>query len=117
MDQLEQKIESLKLLQDWSKWLITLEAGVCVLLWRVMAGETKPPIKVYVAWLMFWGSILAAAVLLVAISFLVQQTAASIERKMKILLGLIIAEYLFFLAGMIFLLLRVAEMWPTMKPC
>jgi hypothetical protein len=68
MDKNELAVESLKLLQDWSKWLITLEAAVCAALWSKLTGGGQPPLLLYLGWMMFWGSIITAAFLLIAIS-------------------------------------------------
>lgn len=102
----EPQIESLKLLHDWSKWLIGLEAGVCALLWRVLSQS-----KIFfAAWLMFWLSILAAAILLLAISVVVGQRYDVAKRYMKHLWILVAAEYVFFAAGMVVLVLRASEL-------
>jgi len=103
----EQRIESLKLLQDWSKWLIALEAGVCALLWRVMS----PSIYLYCAWFMFWGSILAAAFLLLAISILVGQRTGVLSTIItKIVWFLLAAEYICLVIGMILVAVRAKEL-------
>jgi hypothetical protein len=112
MDELDQRIESLKLLQDWSKWLISLETGVCALLWPKLT-EGKSPCPLYVGWLMFWASIIAAAFLLIAISFVVSQRGDSVKCYMKGVWGLAVAEHALFLAGIFFFAWRIVEVWRT----
>jgi hypothetical protein len=50
-------IEAFKLLHDWSKWLIALEAAICASLWPKLTGTPKPSIFPYLGWMMFLGSI------------------------------------------------------------
>lgn len=102
----EPRIESLKLLQDWSKWLIGLEGGVCALLWQVFRQSKL----LYAAWIMFWLSILAAAFLLLAISVIVGQSDDVASRNVKKLRFLVAAEYVFFVAGMILVASRATDL-------
>src|SRR5260370_29632388 len=109
MDELEQRIESLKLLQDWSKWLIGLEAGACALLWDALKND-KAPYPLHKAWFMFWLSIVFAALLLIAIAAVARQRGPSGARNMRRLCVLVIAEYAFFIAGTIFLAWRAYKL-------
>jgi len=111
MDESALKLESLKLLQDWSKWLIGLEAGICALLWPKLTGEIKPAYPVYLGWLMFWGSIIAAAILLITISITVRRMATSGERNMNKVWILVAIEYAFFLGGVCFFAWHIVEVW------
>lgn len=111
MDKTELTVESLKLLQDWSKWLITLEAAICAALWPKLTGGGKPPVSLYLGWLMFWASIITAAILLIAISVYVRRIDASGEsdfRKVRAWVGI---EYAFFLGGLFCFAWRLAEVW------
>jgi hypothetical protein len=62
-------VDSLKLLQDWSKWLISLQAIVCMSLWPKLSSKPAPSGLIYTGWMMFWASILIAAILLLSIFF------------------------------------------------
>jgi hypothetical protein len=111
MDKNELTLESFKLLQDWSKWLITLEAAICAALWPKLTGAGKPPVVLYLGWMMFWASIITAAILLMAISLYTRRVDVSGEsdfRKVRVLVGI---EYAFFLAGLFFFAWRFAEVW------
>ena len=111
MDKTELTVESLKLLQDWSKWLITLEAAICAALWSTLTSGGKPSAFLYLGWGMFWGSIIAAAFLLIAISVYVRRADTSGDsdlKKVKVLVGI---EYAFFLGGLFCFALRLAEVW------
>jgi hypothetical protein len=113
MDQNELAVESLKLLQDWSKWLITLEAAVCAALWSKLTSGGQPPVLLYLGWMMFWASIITAAFLLIAISFYARRVDTSGDsdfRKVWVLVGI---EYAFFLGGLFCFALRLVEVWLT----
>jgi hypothetical protein len=113
LDKNELTIESLKLLQDWSKWLITLEAAICAALWSKLTGVGNPPVVLYLGWMMFWASIITAAILLIAISLYVRRVDVSGDRdfrKVRVLVGI---EYAFFLGGLFFFAWRIAEVWLT----
>jgi hypothetical protein len=116
-DRNELTLESLKLLQDWSKWLIALETFVCANLWPKLTvipkppDIPKPPASLYVSWLMFWASIITAAILLIYISVVVRYIDDKGEtelRKVKLLVGI---EYAFFLIGVFCLAWRIIELW------
>jgi len=79
----QRTVDSLKLLQDWSKWLIGLEAIVCMSLWPKLASKPAPSVLMYAGWMMFWASIIIAAILLLAISFFVRRVDTSADREMK----------------------------------
>jgi hypothetical protein len=111
MDKNELTIESLKLLQDWSKWLITLEAAICAALWPKLTGAGKPPASLYLGWMMFWASIITAAILLLAISLYVRRVDTSGERDFKKVRILVGVQYAFFLAGLFCFAWRLAEVW------
>lgn len=111
MDKTELTIESLKLLQDWSKWLVTLEAAICVALWPTLTSGGKPSAFLYLGWGMFWGSIIAAANLLIAISVCARRVATSGDSDFKKLQVLVGIEYALFLGGLFCFALRLAEVW------
>ena len=91
MDKTELTLESLKLLQDWSKWLVTLEAAICAALWPTLTSGGKRSAFLYLGWGMFWGSIIAAAILLIAISVYARRVDTSADsdfKKVKVLVGI-----------------------------
>ena len=36
MDKAQAKLESLKMVKDWSSWLIALQTAICAFLWNVL---------------------------------------------------------------------------------
>jgi hypothetical protein len=107
----QRTIDSLKLLQDWSKWLIGLETIVCMSLWTRLTSGSRPSGLMYLGWLMFWASIIIAAILLLSISFFVRRVDESADRDMKkvwILTGL---QYACFLAGLFCFGLQLILLW------
>lgn len=102
-------IESLRLIQDWSKWLISLEAGTCVLLW----SKTALPDSLFFGWMMFWASIISAGILLICIPFVIGRLNINSAEKgdMKKVWILVAVEYTFFLGGCICLACRVYRVW------
>jgi hypothetical protein len=111
MDKSERTVESLKLLQDWSKWLISLETVVCLSLWPKLTGKPSPSGLMYAGWMMFWGSIIIAAILLLSISAFVRRVDTSGDRdmiKVWIMVGL---QYACFLAGLSCFALNLVQIW------
>ena len=111
MDKSQRTVDSLKLLQDWSKWLITLETVVCMSLWPKLTGKPSPSVLMYAGWMMFWASIIVAAILLLSISFFVRRVDESGERDMKKVWILVGLQYASFLAGLLCFALNIALFW------
>ena len=107
----QRTIDSLKLLQDWSKWLIGLETIVCMSLWTRLTSGSRPSGLMYLGWLMFWASIIIAAILLLSISFFVRRVDDSADRDMKKVWILVGLQYAFFLAGLFCFGLRLILFW------
>jgi hypothetical protein len=111
----QRTVDSLKLLQDWSKWLITLQTVVCMSLWPKLtntASSPAPPSRLmYIAWFMFWASILIAAVLLLCISIFVRRVDKSAEQDMKKVWVLVAAQYAFFLLGLFCFALNLLKLF------
>jgi hypothetical protein len=108
-------VDSMKLLQDWSKWLVAMEAGICVSLWSKLtaapaSAATKPHL-LYVGWTMFWASIITAAILLISISEFVRHANIDGETDLKRVRRLVTIEYGFFLAGLFCFACRIAQVW------
>jgi hypothetical protein len=111
MDKSQRTVDSLKLLQDWSKWLISLETVVCVSLWPKLTGAAPPSGLLYAGWMMFWASIIVAAVLLLCISFFVRRVDESGDRDMKKVWVLVGVQYTCFLLGLGCFAVRVLILW------
>lgn len=108
----ERTVESLRLLQDWSKWLISLETVVCLSLWPKLTDQAKPAAALmYAGWMMFWASIIVAAMLLLSISFFVRRVDESGDRDIKIVWGLVAVQYACFLCGLFCFALNVISFW------
>ena len=107
----QRTVDSLKLLQDWSKWLISLQTIVCVSLWpKLTSGPVRSGLM-YLGWLMFWASIIIAAILLLSISFFVRRVDSSADRDMKKVWIMVGLQYAFFLAGVGCFALQLVLLW------
>jgi hypothetical protein len=106
-------VESYKLLQDWSKWLITLELAICTGLWTKLTGTPKPHSLLYASWFMFLASIITASILLIIISFCVRRFAISASTNAILMNIFLVLEYLFFLLGLLALAVRIGMVWMT----
>ena len=107
----QRTVDSLKLLQDWSKWLITLQTVVCMSLWPKLTGKPSPSGLMYAGWMMFWASIIVAAILLLSISFFVRRVDVSGDRDMKKVWILVAFQYAGFLGGLFCLALNLILIW------
>ncbi len=103
----------MRLLQDWSKWLISLETVVCISLWPKLTSTPAPSGLMYAGWMMFWASIIVAAILLVCISIFVRRVDESGDRDMPKVWALVGLQYAFFLGGLLCFALNVARLWLT----
>ena len=104
-------VESYKLLQDWSKWLITLELAICTGLWTKLTATPKPHGLLYASWFLFLASIITASVLLIIISYCVRRFALVGNTKILVLNIFLSLEYLFFLLGLLALAIRIGQVW------
>lgn len=111
MDKSQRTVDSLKLLQDWSKWLISLETVVCIGLWPKLTGKPSPSGFMYAGWMMFWASILVAAVLLLCISLFVRRVDESGDRDMKKVWLIVGVQYSCFLGGLLCLAVNLISVW------
>lgn len=109
----QRTVDSLRLLQDWSKWLIGLEAIVCMSLWPKLASRPAPSGLLYAGWMMFWASIIIAAILLLAISFFVRRVDTSADRDMKKVWAVVGLQYACFLAGLGCFALHLILVWSS----
>jgi hypothetical protein len=109
----ELRVEALKVTQEWSKWLISLEGVVCVSLWSKLTAPltdaTLPPRWLFGGWIMFWASIISAAILLISISGFVRRADVNSESDARRLRRFVTLEYAFFFAGLLCFALRIAD--------
>jgi hypothetical protein len=73
------KLNSLKLLVDWGKWILTIEAAICTALWKT--GALKLSWWAFVGWTAFCLSAMVAAVLLIVIPRVVQRGSDGVDNK------------------------------------
>jgi hypothetical protein len=111
MDRAQRNVDALKLLQDWSKWLISLQTIVCLSLWPKLSAKPSPSSLMYVGWMMFWASIVIAALLLLCISIFVRRVDESGDRDMKKVWILVGVQYAYFLAGLFCFALNILLVW------
>jgi hypothetical protein len=108
----QRTVDSLRLLSDWSKWLISLETIVCLSLWPKLTSKPSPSSLMYTGWMMFWASIIIAAILLLCIAFFVRRVDDSGDRDMKKVWVIVGLQYACFLAGLLCFALNVILFWP-----
>ncbi|HEX5705262.1 MAG TPA: hypothetical protein VFX97_18835 [Pyrinomonadaceae bacterium] len=107
----ERTVESMRLLQDWSKWLISLETVVCISLWPKLTSTPAPSGLMYAGWMMFWASIIIAAILLLCISLFVRRVDESGDRDIKIVWLIVGVQYACFLLGLACFALNLLIFW------
>lgn len=122
------KVESLKMLKEWSVWLIAIQAGICTFLWPVLKELSKrnpPPHwyekSLYAGWFAFSVSLVLATLLVSQLPSHLETVAercsgASIlSEKIPIafipmtLKTLLVLEHVFFLAGLVSVIVHVAQ--------
>lgn len=96
------RIESLKLLRDWSMWLLTIEAALCTALWR--AGALKVSGWAFAGWGAFCLSVMVASVLLIVVPSVVQKGSDGVDNERVRQLAL--AECGLFLVGVLCLIVH-----------
>ena len=65
MDRSNARLESLKLVKEWSVWLITLQTAICTFLWNVLKeqrikGMSLSGMSLHLGWLAFSLSVIIA---------------------------------------------------------
>src|SRR5918912_2090444 len=78
MDRAQASLESLRLLDSWSKWLVTLQSAICALLWQPL--NQQPPAEwpgtlLFLGWSAFCLSVITSTVLLGRLPTLVERLA------------------------------------------
>jgi hypothetical protein len=93
--------EGYKSIQEWGKWLVTIETAVCAGLWPKLSDTPRPPASLYLGWTMFLGSIVTTAIMLGLVSFFIKRSHIRAEKDAKWVRMLVIIQYVFFFAGII----------------
>ena len=66
MDPAEARAKAIEMRADWSKWLVTLQAGLCAALWGVLKEQDQQAVSgrylLVAAWVLFAASAMSAAV-------------------------------------------------------
>jgi hypothetical protein len=103
--------QSYNALQEWAKWMISIETAICAGLWPKLTEVPRPPAPLYLGWLMFVGSIITAVIMVGAIGFYHQRIEQSGDLDAKQLKVFVIVQYGFFFAGILFFLIRLIGFW------
>jgi len=103
--------ESYKAIQEWGKWLVTVESAVCAGLWPKLGGTPRPPDTLYLGWMMFIGSIVTTVILLGLVSFFIQRAHLNAEQDTKSVRIFVVIQFVFFLGGLICFGTRVFSLW------
>ena len=98
-------------IQEWGKWLVTIESAVCAGLWPKLSATPRPPNTLYIGWMMFIGSIVTTAITLGLVSFFIQRAHLKAEQDGKLVRLLSLIQFAFFLAGLICFGTRVFDLW------
>ncbi len=125
MDNRQDKLESLKLVKEWSVWLITLQTGLCAFLWNVLKEQRMKDmsgISLHLGWLAFSLSVVIATVLVSRLPIPIEKlTDLSSDSSNKSILAyplpvlginikvktLLAAEHLCFLVGILFVIIFI----------
>ncbi len=98
-------------IQEWGKWLVTIESAVCAGLWSKLSATPRPPNSLYLGWMMFIGSIVTTAIMLGLVSFFIQRAHIKAEQDAKLVRILVGIQFAFFLGGLICFGTRVFNLW------
>jgi len=94
-------------LQEWSKWLLTIEAAICAALWPKLTATPNGSFFLYLGWIFFVGSILTASVFVVLLAFFVQRLHHENTRDNLFVKLLVVVEYGFFILGVLSFFIRL----------
>jgi len=108
---LELITEGYKSVQEWGKWLVTIETAICAALWPKLSETPHPPATIYLGWTMFLGSIITTAIMLGLVSFFIKRSHLRAEKDAKWVRVLVLIQYAFFFAGIICFGVRVFGLW------
>src|ERR671927_118118 len=82
MDRAQASLEALRLLDSWSKWLVTLQSAICALLWQPLKQQPSlewPSTLLFLGWGAFCFSVVSSTVLLGRLPTLVEALADDAE--------------------------------------
>ena len=124
MDEAQAKLESLKMVKEWSTWLIALQTAICAFLWNVLKTlEIKSWLDVflYFGWFAFSLSLLIATVLVSRLPYRIESLPESspdrsvLSEPVAILGGkvrlktFVMAEHVCFIVGVLCLVTHIAR--------
>ena len=124
MEKSQAKLESLKMVKEWSSWLIALQTAICAFLWNVLkALEIKSWLDffLYFGWFAFSLSLLIATVLVSRLPYMIENLPESssdrsvLSEPISIIGGqirlksLLIAEHICFIIGVLCLVIHIAR--------
>lgn len=109
----ELQLEALKLLKDWSVWLLTIEAGICTALWTTDA--LKGSGLAFAGWSAFCLSAMVASVLLLKLPGVVQEGNKGVEEGWMWWLARV--ECIFFLVGALCLIIHALLYLSPLSKC
>ena len=104
-------IDGYKSLEEWAKWLVTIETALCAGLWPKLTGTTEAPIMLYLGWMSFVGSIIMTAIMLVLLAFYIQRVHTHAEQDIRRVKIMVAIQYAFFLTGAGCFAWRVISVW------
>src|SRR5688500_19336531 len=96
---------------DWSSDVCSSDLVVCISLWPKLTSTPAPSGLMYAGWMMFWASIIVAAILLLCISVFVRRVDESGDRDIKIIWLIVGAQYACFLLGLACFALNLLLFW------
>lgn len=108
---LELITEGYKSVQEWGKWLVTIETTICAALWPKLSETPHPPASIYLGWTMFLGSIITTTILLGLVSFFIKRSHIRAEKDARWVRVLMIIQYVFFFTGIVCFGVRVFDLW------
>ncbi|MEQ8970812.1 MAG: hypothetical protein RIE73_10500 [Coleofasciculus sp. C1-SOL-03] len=122
MDQGLSKLESLKMLKEWSIWLFSIQTAICTLLWERLDFKgirIIPNVFLHLGWFSFGFSVIIATVILSRIPVLIENLgndvsdSSVLHQPLKILgiklrlKFLVRAEHILFLLGVFFVFIFI----------
>jgi hypothetical protein len=122
MDRSLSKLESLKILKEWSKWLFTIQTAICTLLWERLGFQGMrriPEAFLHLSWLSFALSLIIATVIISQMPVLIESLDKDISDRSILhypinilgtrlrLKSLVQAEHIFFLVGVFFVFIFI----------
>jgi hypothetical protein len=131
MDKPQVKLEALKMIKDWSVWLVAIQATICAFLWnvvKVLQINSWLDYPVLLGWYAFALSIIVATLVISYLPSMIERleskpNESTIFAEQISILGIKIslrtflsAEYFCFLTGVILIIIHFARHLPVPPP-